>query len=78
MKTRTLFLLFLAGLLAAGAALRPSPTQAAADDFARFVDDYFEAQFRARPSAGTEAGLHQYDGQLEDLSGPASKRASPS
>jgi uncharacterized protein (DUF885 family) len=68
MKTRTLFLLFLAGLLAAGAALRPSPTKAAADDFARFVDDYFEAQFRARPSAGTEAGLHQYDGQLEDLS----------
>ena len=68
MKTRALFLLFLAGLLAAGAALRPSPTKAAADDFARFVDDYFEAQFRARPSAGTEAGLHRYDGQLEDLS----------
>jgi len=68
MKTRTLFLPFLAGLLAAGAALWPSPTEAAADDFARFVDDYFEAQFRAQPSAGTEAGLHQYDGQLEDLS----------
>jgi len=68
MKTRFLFFLFLAGLLAAGAALRPSPTEAAADDFARFVDDYFEAQFRAQPSAGTEAGLHQYDGQLEDLS----------
>jgi uncharacterized protein (DUF885 family) len=68
MKTRVLFLLFLAGLLAAGAALRSSPTEAAADDFARFVDDYFDAQFRARPSAGTEAGLHQYDGQLEDLS----------
>jgi uncharacterized protein (DUF885 family) len=68
MKTRILFLLFLAGLLAAGATLRPSPAEAAADDFARFVDDYFEAQFRAQPSAGTEAGLHQYDGQLEDLS----------
>jgi uncharacterized protein (DUF885 family) len=68
MKTRIPFLLFLAGLLAAGATLRPSPAEAAADDFARFVDDYFEAQFRAQPSAGTEAGLHQYDGQLEDLS----------
>jgi uncharacterized protein (DUF885 family) len=32
------------------------------------VDDYFDAQFLAQPSAGTEAGLHQYDGQLEDLS----------
>ena len=69
MKTRILvLLLFLVGLLAAGAALRPSPTEAAADDFARFVDEYFEAQFRAQPSAGTEAGLHRYDGQLEDLS----------
>jgi uncharacterized protein (DUF885 family) len=68
MKTGILFLLFLAGLLAAGVALRPSPTEAAGGDFARFVDDYFDAQFRAQPSAGTEAGLHQYDGQLEDLS----------
>ena len=78
MKTRTLFLLFLAGLLAAGAALRPSPTEAAADDFARFVDDYFEAQFRARPSAGTAAGLHQYDGSSRTSRGPRIEPASPS
>jgi uncharacterized protein (DUF885 family) len=44
--------------------------RAASDDFARFVDDYFEAQFRAQPSAGTEVGFHQYDGKLEDLSRP--------
>jgi uncharacterized protein (DUF885 family) len=70
MKKRGLLLLLLSGLVCAGSTLRPAPTAAAGDDFARFVDDYFEAQFRAQPSAGTEAGLHQYDDQLEDLSRP--------
>lgn len=46
----------------------PTSARAAGNDFSRFVDDYFEAEFRAQPSAGTEAGLHQYDNQLEDLS----------
>ncbi len=36
--------------------------------FARLVDDYFDAKFAFEPSAGTAAGLHQYDGRLEDLS----------
>src|SRR5262245_36796869 len=54
--------------LAASCVLWPSATSAASDDFSRFVDDFFAAQFRAQPSSGTEAGLHEYDGTLEDLS----------
>ncbi len=50
------------------ASLPHSSARAAGSDFSRFVDDYFEVQFRAQPSLGTEAGLHQYDDKLEDLS----------
>jgi uncharacterized protein (DUF885 family) len=39
--------------------------------FAVFVDDYFNAAFDARPSMGTESGLHQYDDRLEDGSATA-------
>src|SRR5262249_33799317 len=60
--------LALVGALATSRLLPPQPARAAGDDFSRFVDDYFEAQFRAQPTSGTEAGLHQYDGLLEDLS----------
>src|SRR5262249_17462169 len=42
----------------------------AAEDFAKFVDDYFAAKFAASPSAGTAAGLHEYDAKLEDPSRP--------
>ena len=45
-----------------------SPCFARADDFARFVDDYFVSRFTDHPSDGTAAGLHQYDSALEDLS----------
>jgi len=36
---------------------------------ARATDEYFDqVYFRYAPSAGTQAGFHQYDAQLEDLS----------
>jgi hypothetical protein len=35
-------------------------------EFTRFVDDYFAARFRAYPSEGTAAGLHEYDRMLEN------------
>lgn len=44
------------------AAVSPDP------QFARFVDDYFEAKFAFEPSNGTETGLHRYDAKLEDRS----------
>jgi uncharacterized protein (DUF885 family) len=40
----------------------------AADEFAKFVDAHFRAAFEWRPSAGTEAGLHEYDSKVEDYS----------
>jgi len=43
----------------------------AADDFARFVDLHFRAYFEWRPSAGTEAGFHEYDSKTEDYSAAA-------
>lgn len=36
-----------------------------------FVDDYFDALFEWSPSAGTYAGLHQYDSRIEDYSAAA-------
>ena len=59
-------LVLASALIACG--LRLAAAQQASSEFAGFVDAYFDAQFRAEPSAGTEAGLHQYDGKLEDLS----------
>jgi len=35
------------------------------------VDQYFDSYFHFNPSAGTAAGLHQYDTQLEDASAAA-------
>jgi uncharacterized protein (DUF885 family) len=43
-------------------------------DFARLVDRYFAARFAGAPSAGTAAGLHEYDDRLEDLSRAAIER----
>jgi uncharacterized protein (DUF885 family) len=43
----------------------PSPAQSAFD---KLVDDYFDFYFQFHPTAGTQAGLHQYDEKLEDFS----------
>lgn len=43
----------------------------AADEFASFVDAHFRAYFEWRPSAGTEAGFHEYDSKTEDYSAAA-------
>lgn len=68
---RTLLALLFASFACARATTIPPPAPAASagsDSFSRFVDDYFDSQFAYRPSQGTEAGLHQYDTKLEDLS----------
>lgn len=36
--------------------------------FNKLVDEYFDFYFQFHPTAATQAGLHQYDGKLEDLS----------
>jgi uncharacterized protein (DUF885 family) len=42
-----------------------TPPQAAFD---KLVDEYFDFYFQFHPTAGTQAGFHQYDGKLEDFS----------
>jgi uncharacterized protein (DUF885 family) len=43
----------------------PAQSQAV---FNKLVDEYFDFYFQFHPTAGTQAGLHQYDGKLEDFS----------
>ena len=38
--------------------------------FNSLVDEYFDFYFQFHPTAGTQAGFHQYDGKLEDFSRP--------
>ena len=55
----------------AGCASTPTPpvqSAPASGEFAKFVDDYFAARFAALPSFATRAGVHEHDGELEDLS----------
>jgi uncharacterized protein (DUF885 family) len=47
-----------------------SPTMVLAK-FNQLIDQYFDFYFTIRPSDGTTAGFHQYDGRLEDYSSAA-------
>ncbi len=59
----------------ASAALAAAPAAPNAA-FARFVDDYFDAQFAFSPAEGTSAGVHKYDALFSDRSRAAfEKRA---
>jgi uncharacterized protein (DUF885 family) len=70
---KTLILCAVFALTAAlGAAVEvPSGTDPA---FAKFVDDYFDADFAANPLSATEAGFHQYDAKMPDRSRAAFER----
>lgn len=62
----TLCLAILALFVSIAVAQVPStPPQTA---FNTLVDEYFDFYFQFHPTAGTQAGFHQYDGQLEDFS----------
>ena len=56
----------IAALFETGAAQTSKP--ATPITFDQLVDEYFDLYFRFHPSAGTLAGFHQYDSQLEDYS----------
>jgi uncharacterized protein (DUF885 family) len=62
----------LTGLTLGG--IESSQDQGKPAPFADFVEDYFHAFFEWSPSAGTWAGLHQYDDKLEDRSAAAIAR----
>jgi uncharacterized protein (DUF885 family) len=46
----------------------------AAQTFSNLTSQYFDAFFKMNPTAGTSAGLHQYDAQLEDYSAAGVQR----
>ena len=46
----------------------PGPSAQAQAGFNKLVDDYFDFYFQFHPTAGTQAGFHQYDGKLDDFS----------
>jgi uncharacterized protein (DUF885 family) len=53
--------------IAAAQSAMASPPQLQAS-FDKLVDEYFDFYFQFHPTAGTQAGFHQYDGKLEDFS----------
>lgn len=58
-------------LLAACAGQAPSvvaPAAEADSGFTQLVDEYFDAAFRHSPAWATYVGIHDYDGELDDLS----------
>jgi uncharacterized protein (DUF885 family) len=57
--------LFICVAPAPAAMAAPTPPQKA---FNALVDEYFDFYFQFHPTAGTQAGFHQYDGKLEDFS----------
>jgi uncharacterized protein (DUF885 family) len=57
-----------AAALALAACAHGAPAPSTSNDFARFVDDYWDAVFAFAPSRATSIGLHQYDGKLDDFS----------
>ena len=50
------------------AAEKPGTSAAGQAQFDGLVESYFDLYFRFHPTAGTSAGFHQYDSQLEDFS----------
>jgi uncharacterized protein (DUF885 family) len=54
----------------AGVPAAPADRKASAADeaFARFVDDFFEADNRYAPTSAVGNGFHAYDAQIEDRS----------
>ena len=54
--------------LFASVAVAQAPARPPKTAFNTLVDEYFDFYFQFHPTAGTQAGFHQYDGQLEDFS----------
>lgn len=69
MFKRSASLSFALGLILAGAAFNVSAATQADEAFSKLADSYFDDfYFPNQPTAATAAGLHQYDGQLDDYS----------
>jgi uncharacterized protein (DUF885 family) len=66
---KKLFALLGIGVCMSTAIAAPAATEDWKQKFEKVSDEYFDqVYFRYGPTNGTSAGLHQYDGQLEDFS----------
>jgi uncharacterized protein (DUF885 family) len=69
MRSLTTLALSASLLMASAASAQHVSADGAAQTFAILTDQYFDqVYFHFSPTAGTSAGLHQYDSQLEDYS----------
>src|SRR5262249_1923648 len=67
MKTTLAALVFIAAC-ASTSPPKQAQSAPASGDFSKLVDDYFAARFATLPSFATRVGMHEHDGELEDLS----------
>ncbi len=65
---RTIFTLLVVAALAAPAPAQHLTADGAPQTFHFLTEQYFDDYFRFNPTAGTSAGFHQYDTELEDYS----------
>jgi uncharacterized protein (DUF885 family) len=75
MRSYSLATIALAALLSSFAVAQHLSADGGVQTFGFIADQYFsDVYFRFAPTAGTSAGLHQYDTQLEDYSAAAVQR----
>ena len=67
-RPATTALQFIILIIATFASGQVTPFKPAASPATELVDQYFNLYFQYHPSAGTAAGFHEYDTQLEDYS----------
>ena len=77
-RPATTALQFVILIIATFASGQVTPFKPAASPATKLVDQYFNLYFQYHPSAGTAAGFHEYDTQLEDYSRAALEREAKS
>ena len=60
--------------LAAAALLAALPAAAQTPSFDSFVKSYYDGEYAAHPVTATRAGIHEYDGKIDDLSAEGQAR----
>ena len=65
---KTFLTLAFCALLSSAVAQTPSHNTSGPPEYSALIDAYFDQYFTYHPTAGTAAGFHQYDQELEDSS----------
>jgi uncharacterized protein (DUF885 family) len=77
-RPKTTALQFIILIIATFASGQVTPLKSASSPATELVNQYFNLYFQYHPSAGTAAGFHEYDTQLEDYSRAALEREAKS